>query len=111
LNEDLIQFLHSQSRPVVIMHHETPTAAHFIQRNLASAYGNGGNGMGNTTLVKPLDEYQISQYQVNQHLLNKKDMYDKGILIYSFILHTQINFRFVSGLELAWYFSFSPVYA
>jgi hypothetical protein len=66
LNEDLIQFLHSQSRPVVIMHHETPTAAHFIQRNLASAYGNGGNGMGNTTLVKPLDEYQISQYQVNQ---------------------------------------------
>ena len=56
LNEDrpneLSDWLKSQSAPVVIMHHETPTAAHYIQRNLASS------------TVTPLTEFQISQYQV-----------------------------------------------
>lgn len=56
LNEELpneiSDWIHAQSSPVIIMHHETPTAAHFIQRNLADA------------TVQPLNEFQISQYQV-----------------------------------------------
>ena len=45
-------WIKSQSRPVVILHHETPTAAHFIQRELSNS------------TVTPLNEFQISQYQV-----------------------------------------------
>jgi hypothetical protein len=47
--------LSAQTAPVVIMHHETPTAAHYIQRNLATA------------AVTPLTEFQISQYQVKTY--------------------------------------------
>ena len=50
-------WIKSQSRPVVILHHETPTAAHYIQRELSNS------------TVTPLNEFQISQYQVQALLI------------------------------------------
>ena len=52
LAENLQQWLTAQARPVVILHHETPAAYHYIERTLASS------------TVTPLTEFQISQYQV-----------------------------------------------
>ena len=49
---EIADWIQAQSSPVIIMHHESPTAAHFIQRNLATAN------------VTALNEFQISQYQV-----------------------------------------------
>lgn len=42
------------NRPIIILHHETPSSAHYIHRNLLSS---------NTT-VTALNEFQISQYQI-----------------------------------------------
>ena len=52
LAEDLQQWLAAQARPVIILHHETPAAYHYIERTLAAS------------TVTPLTEFQISQYQV-----------------------------------------------
>ena len=52
LAKDLQQWLASQARPVVILHHETPAAYHYVERTLAAS------------TVTPLTEFQISQYQV-----------------------------------------------
>ena len=60
---EVAKWIESQTRPVVILHHESPSSYHYINRALASNTTTG-NGTTVTTTVTPLTEFQISQYQV-----------------------------------------------
>ena len=45
-------FIESQSRPVIVLHHETPANYHYAKRAMSSSN------------VTALNEFQISQYQI-----------------------------------------------
>ena len=83
-------WIKTQSRPVVILHHETPTAVHYIQRDLANS---------NST-VTPLTEFQISQYQVSAANVMRFSILQpmrNNLIMLMMILH-----RSAYGQESAW---------
>jgi hypothetical protein len=54
-NSQISSWLSEQRGPVVIIHHETPSDAHFMMRYLANS---------TSSSVTPLTEFEIAQYQV-----------------------------------------------
>ena len=70
LASNLQKYLSEQDRPVIILHHESPSAHHYIQRNLLNGNNTSSNSTSNpssnstTSTVTPLTEFQISQYQI-----------------------------------------------
>ncbi len=72
LASNLEKYLSEQDRPVIILHHESPSSHHYIQRSLLNANNTNSNStsnptsnpVSNSTTVTPLTEFQISQYQI-----------------------------------------------
>lgn len=73
-------FLESQTRPVIILHHETPANFHYMKRAMSSSN------------VTALTEFQISQYQVRYQL-----MIIYNCRIHDFIVIVYLIFRFACG--------------
>ena len=59
----LSEWIKKQHAPVLVLHHETPSSHHYIQRELYTQRMLASNSSSNST-VPALTEFQISQYQI-----------------------------------------------